>query len=111
MIFLHNPTTASNFEKYLYDSVSQQISLKFNLYSTSWKGEQCDFAVSSADGIQFNCHKVIIAVFSNFFRNCLLPGDVLTVDGLIFADFSSEEVASLLNLIYSGRFQRNIIHI
>jgi hypothetical protein len=85
---------------YLYEAVSDQVKLKELLVATLFQGDLCDFSVTSMDGRHIDCHLLIIGVFSPYIMTIV---EETGGDCLILPDFRTSEIASLMNLIYSGK--------
>ena len=85
---------------YLYESVSDQGKLIKTLVTKSFQGDLCDFSVVSMDGRHIDCHMLIIGIFSPYILTMV---EETGGDCLILPDFRTSEIASLMDLIYSGK--------
>ena len=55
----------------------------------------------ATDGRHVDCHRQVLAALSPFLRNVL---DAPEVDQVILPDFRMAEIRSLMNFIYTGRY-------
>ena len=98
MIHISDTSASSRLTNYFYESVGRLMSNKSLFFS---QGFHCNFTVTSADGIRLKCHKAVIAAFGDLSQKYILADRI--TDEIILPDLSTEEVASLLNFVYSGR--------
>ena len=63
--------------------------------------------MTSSDAESVNCHLLLVAAVSPVLANACKDDQI---DAIIFPDFSSEELASFMNLLYCGRLVHLVIH-
>ena len=68
-----------------------------------YQGNLCNLTIQSADMLMLDCHLQIIAAWSPFIRQ--LARECVT-DSIILPDFNISEVSLLMNLLYTGRYQK-----
>jgi hypothetical protein len=76
---------------------------KKTLFTIIIQGDLADFYFMSGEGLQVDCHKVIIASLSPVLLSLLWKSGP-NADLVIFPDFCIDDVCGLLNLIYTGRY-------
>ncbi len=68
--------------------------------------EECDLVIVSSENIELKCHKVVLSLASNFFKNILQPsenGHFITK--IILPNYKFETIHILLKFLYCGEIQ------